>query len=291
MKLRAFLFLFVSFSLCVPAGALEVAIVGDRSTGLVFRQFAEEFSATLAPAGDRAATADRKLRFTISTSPGGGVAVANQLATADIAIVVVDSTLGPTPVVRESVVIARQAGVPTIAVLMSRIPQLRRSAPEDAQDLLELEILELRELLGVYRVGGPDTVFLFDAPVGDFYKTADGDGAAAWNRFLKRSSRSRGAADLHAATRFDAAFYLLAIEEMNRPGKKEVTANGARFDFWIEGSLRPATVATAGQFLPGDNGDFSLTLASPAKVAEGARFLLFKDDRVVGLGVVSKVRE
>ena len=68
----------------------------------------------------------------------------------DGAIVVVAATDGPMPQTREHILLARQVGVPQIVVFMNKVDLV------DDEELLELVVLEIRELLSAYEFDGDE---------------------------------------------------------------------------------------------------------------------------------------
>src|SRR3979411_2990039 len=69
----------------------------------------------------------------------------------DGAILVVAATDGPMPQTREHVLLARQGGVPSVAVALNKADMV------DDEEILELVELEVRELLNEYEFPGDDT--------------------------------------------------------------------------------------------------------------------------------------
>ena len=90
-------------------------------------------------------------------------------AQVDGAILVVSAADGPMPQTREHVLLARQVGVPAIAVFMNKVDQV------DDEELLDLVELEVRDLLNEYEFPGDDV------PVvrGSALNALEGDEAAA----------------------------------------------------------------------------------------------------------------
>ena len=85
--------------------------------------------------------------------PGHADYVKNMITGAaqiDGAILVVSAADGPMPQTREHVLLARQVGVPAIAVFMNKVDQV------DDEELLDLVELEVRELLDEYEFPGDD---------------------------------------------------------------------------------------------------------------------------------------
>ena len=85
--------------------------------------------------------------------PGHADYVKNMITGAaqmDGAILVVSAADGPMPQTREHILLARQVGVPAIAVYLNKVDQV------DDEELLELVELEVRELLSSYDFPGED---------------------------------------------------------------------------------------------------------------------------------------
>ena len=77
----------------------------------------------------------------------------------DGAILVVSAADGPMPQTREHILLARQVGVPYIIVFLNKTDAVEEmvSSPDEAEELIELVEMELRELLDKYEFPGDDT--------------------------------------------------------------------------------------------------------------------------------------
>ena len=85
--------------------------------------------------------------------PGHADYVKNMITGAaqmDGGILVVSAADGPMPQTREHILLARQVGVPALAVFMNKVDQV------DDEELLELVEMEIRELLSEYEFPGDD---------------------------------------------------------------------------------------------------------------------------------------
>ena len=85
--------------------------------------------------------------------PGHADYVKNMITGAaqmDGAILVVSAADGPMPQTREHILLARQVGVPALAVFMNKVDQV------DDEELLELVEMEIRELMSSYDFPGDD---------------------------------------------------------------------------------------------------------------------------------------
>jgi len=94
--------------------------------------------------------------------PGHADYVKNMITGAaqmDGAILVVSAADGPMPQTREHILLARQVGVPSIVVFLNKVDVVRQmvSTDKEAEELLELVELELRELLSKYDFPGNET--------------------------------------------------------------------------------------------------------------------------------------
>ncbi|MBF0243856.1 MAG: elongation factor Tu [Planctomycetes bacterium] len=72
----------------------------------------------------------------------------------DGAIIVVSAPEGPMPQTREHILLARQVGVPYIIVYLNKVDQLD---PSEAEEMIELCEMEIRDLLNLYEFPGDDT--------------------------------------------------------------------------------------------------------------------------------------
>ena len=101
--------------------------------------------------------------------PGHADYVKNMITGAaqmDGAILVVSATDGPMPQTREHILLARQVGVPAIAVFLNKCDQV------DDKELLDLVEMEIRELLTEYKFPGEEIPIV----KGSALKALEGDG-------------------------------------------------------------------------------------------------------------------
>ena len=87
----------------------------------------------------------------------------------DGAILVVAATDGPMPQTREHILLARQVGVPSLVVFLNKVDMV------DDEELLDLVVLEVRELLSSYEFPGDDIPMIR----GSALKALEGDADAA----------------------------------------------------------------------------------------------------------------
>lgn len=273
-----------------PVSALEVAFIGDKSKRAALQQVAQEMKAPVLQSGGvlRVTSPNRTTTYSVTESNDNPFLIANQLLTADLALLVVDSTQGPLPSVREQLIIARQTRIPRIAIYFSNTRTLLKAAPKDAPELLELEEMEMRELMNKYEMGGERAVVLFDGDVSKLSKLSYTKGTTDLQRYLGSISIKRPAQpSLRPVSEFNCYYYLLSNPEAN--GRGVTLTDRTHIDVWIEGNSSGGTVRTSSSHRPGDNGEVVLQLSSPLRAIEGARVLLVNNGVTVGVGVVKNV--
>jgi translation elongation factor EF-Tu-like GTPase len=225
-----------------------------------------------------------------SPSPGTGItAVADLLQITDIALIVMDSTVGPTAAIREQLLIARQARVPMLALLLTNVERLHARAPEESAGLLELEIQELRALLASYALDGDTVGVYYDAALPE---PADGVNAfgireclRSLANFLPRRVRS---GEPEPVSEIWSAVYLLTEREAD--GHAITLAPRDSIVLWSEGTQSRATLDSVSDYHPGEFREMKLALETPVRAMEGSRILLVRGESVVGLGAVTEIK-
>ena len=273
-------------ALAAPA----VALIGDDERVLVFAEAAAGEQTTVRREhGVDALDAVNAGVALSSPAPGIGVtALANLLQVSDIALIVMDATVGPTPVIREHILIARQARVPMLALLMTNVQRLYARAPEESAALLDLEVQELRALLSTYELDGDGVGVYYDAPVP---QPAVGVGAFGIReslrvlaKLLPRRVRSGEPAPVHE---FWSAVYLLT--DLETDGHAVSLGPRDSVVLWSEGTQSQATLDSVSEYHPGDFREMKLALETPVDAMQGSRILLVRGERVVGLGAVTEI--
>ncbi|MBZ2188242.1 hypothetical protein K8B33_03990 [Alcanivorax sp. JB21] len=212
--------------------------------------------------------------------------VASYAQHAKHAVIVIDATQGPLPITREHIQIARQAGVPSLSMMFVNMRGLE--GMRDAGELVELVELEVRELMNAYAMDGDSAMVFHDSRI-RVIPSLHTNGVGL-QQVLERVSATppRRLFDVAylTGTRLDSYVYVLTPEESRL---SRSLANGSEVVLWVNGQVARGTVS-AGALTPGDNGELVLQLTSAVKATEGSRFLLERDGRVVGMGVVVRVR-
>ena len=111
--------------------------------------------------------------------PGHADYVKNMITGAaqmDGGILVVSAADGPMPQTREHILLARQVGVPALAVFMNKVDQV------DDAELLDLVEMEVRELLNEYEFPGDDIPIVKGSALAALEGTNDETGKKCYSR-------------------------------------------------------------------------------------------------------------
>lgn len=228
------------------------------------------------------------LTFRTLAPEGSVMALADVLHASDIALIVVDSTSGPTPTIREHILVARQARVPMLSVLLVDVERLYAKAPDQAAGLLALEVGEIRELLSTYELKGDSVLVSYDAETPGLEDPGAAHGLRETLRTLSRFVPVRvQPAEMGSANEIWGAIYLLTEAETG--GHAESLMPDDSVMVWSEGTRSRAKLASISPYFPGDFREMPLTLDAPLKAREGSRILLLRDGRIVGLGAVTQL--
>jgi translation elongation factor EF-Tu-like GTPase len=214
--------------------------------------------------------------------------VANALKSAKHAIVVVDATVGPLPVTREHIQIARQAGVPSLSILFAHVAGLNGKG--DPNELLEIEELEVRELMNLYQMHGDTAMVFHDAepkPLLTLHTNGMGIGAALVKAALLPPRPAVGT-HVFTAAAIAARVYLLTPAESPQAAP---LAEKASVALWVNGKLLKGATLGKGKLVPGENVDVVFALPEKITVAPGARFFLEQNRKLVAMGVVTGAAE
>ena len=234
-----------------PSG--RVVLLGDEIRKDVLH---ECVARNVCPAGSETA-------FALPPEQATAAQTADAAQQAALGVLVVDPAIGPLPVTREHIVVARQARVPKLAVLFTQSDAL------DDKDLLELETMEMRDLLETYEMDG-DHARIYVGDQGLRQLLAD---AAA----LLPRPQSSGLAD---SRRLHGYIYNLSRAE----GGHALSA-GDSMDIWIGGQTRRCRLVAPQSVAAGETPEVWLE-TEMLTAAAGQRFLLQQNGRLIAAGVV-----
>lgn len=268
----------------------KVTLIGDDDRGVVMRELAAKEQSPIKRSGKVYSLLVESAGLTLSSlAPGGGAtAMADLLQVTDIGLIVVDATVGPTAAIREHILIARQARVPMLAMLMTNVVQLHADAPDEAAELLALEIQEIRELLSAYDLNGSAAGVYFDAQMPENVVGISAFGIRASLRALSLFAPRRvRKADMGQVIDLWGAVYLLT--QLEADGNAIGLAPNDTVTVWSEGTQATATLRSVSRYQPGDYREMPFSMAAPINGMEGSRILLVRGDKVVGLGAITQV--
>lgn len=227
----------------------------------------------------------------VALAPGPSTApadLASLLYRADAAVIVVDATQGPLPINREHIILARQAHVPSVSILLANVDALHEQAPADAESLLRREAAEMRALMTAYGLDGRGALLFHDAS--DRARAPRGsagglDKAGSTLAGIGKRRKRNMIGSMGQQARGQA--YLLTDAEAN--GRGVSIAGSAAMILWSEGASGIVQVSTQVDAGPGDVAAVSIRAQRPIRGAPGSRFVLVERDRVVGIGVLTEV--
>lgn len=273
--MRSFFTLVLVVVFCCVAGvskANDIIFLGDDARLAVIKQCGGECN---------------RSNFKIGAPDQGASAseVANAARTARHAIIVVDAATGPLPITREHILIARQAGVPSLSVMF--VNMLKLEGMKDAAELVELEEHEVRELMNKYEMGGDTTKVFHDASIRSISKlNTNGIGIkAALNNVQTLSPRKITALQKYSGRTFSAYLYLLSkLESKNVIG----LSKGTVVSIWINGQSVKAIVKSEQPLSPGGNAELLFEAQTPINAPIGSRLILESDGKIIAAGVLSR---
>lgn len=272
------------------ASAPGIVLLGDDHRSVIMRDVAASESTEIQRRGDIYELDVRRFGVAMRTlAPGGAITeLADALHASEIGLVVVDATRGISPAVREHIVVARQARTPMLAVMLVNVERLHQKAAEESDDLLSLEIEDIRDLLAGYGFDADSTRIFFDARPAAVETQPEATGIFETLGVLSLfGPRRAGAAALESTGEIWGAVYLLGEAETN--GEARTLSPNDSLVVWSEGMHANATLASLTAYHPGDFREMPLSMQSPIEVREGSRILLVSGERVVGLGAVTQI--
>lgn len=211
--------------------------------------------------------------------------VASSAQRARHAVIVIDASVGPLPVTREHVLIARQAGVPSLSLMFTNMSQLE--GMRDAGELLELEELEARELFNKYEMGGDKAMVFHDSSIRSIKRLhTNGVGMEEILRAVQPlPERKVRALEPFSGKKFFAYLYLLTPQESKFTAP---LSSASSIGLWINGQSLRARVRTKQVLQPGSNGELEFETDKPIVAPIGSRLLLEQSGKIVAAGVLSR---
>lgn len=213
--------------------------------------------------------------------------VANVCQKARHAVIVVDAASGPLQITREHILIARQAGVPSLSIMFVNTSRLE--GMQDASELIELEEMEVRELMNKYEMGGNRSLVFHDSSTRSTRKLrSNGLGLGPLLQTVQAlPERKTRVLETFSGKKFFAYLYLLTPQE-----SKAVRTLGenSHIGGWINGQSFSAYVRSKKPLQPGGNDELAFETEQPIVAPIGSRLLLEKDGNIIAAGVLTRGR-
>jgi translation elongation factor EF-Tu-like GTPase len=222
----------------------------------------------------------------ITTAKSNDLLVKARLAAmADAAVLAMDSTIGPLPIHREDVLLARQMGIPTIVI------SLTKTARVLDPELLDLEELEAREILNKYRMSGDQALCIADSidsqHRGRLKVRKD---FAALAEFVQQLSVRPLLPAPRYAVAADAAFYVLTNPELYLRGVDRAPQSG-QYQLLLGEQEVDGTISFASTVDFGANVEGTIQFVTSTKSFAGQRLVVLRDGHIAAAGVVTRIHE
>jgi hypothetical protein len=264
---------------------LVIALLGDQTRIALLNDLA---LASNAVSHDRTTHIDVTavidgLRLEITTSKSDSVlAHASTSDVADLAVVAVDARNGPMPVHREHILFARQMHIPTVLVAFTHSDAI------DDPELLELEELELRELLGMYDYNGDEAIVAFDSSAARIEHVAGAPMGA--HSLLQSLSRQVRRSPMPSSIQSDVCILdVYALAEIQAFPLKTKGIVSGEYTLVLGASVAKAMVHADPAIAPGETGFARVTFDSPVSVRIGQRCAIVTEDHIAAAAVITGV--
>ncbi|MGY1459869.1 GTP-binding protein [Luteimonas sp. A534] len=198
--------------------------------------------------------------------------VANVAARAKHAVLVIDAANGPLPITREHILIARQARVPSLSILVVNTAAL--NGLPDKASLIDKEVAEVRQLFDKYEIKGSAVPLFFD----------EGGLKSILRETVALPAR---APENTPPSRKEVSGLIYLLSALESPGV-EAVRHGDTVTIWIGGQTTSARVNSKAAIEPGGVGDIQVETEVPVGFSPGQRFLFESGGKIVAAGVVTE---
>lgn len=214
--------------------------------------------------------------------------VASLLYDASAAVIVIDATQGPLPINREHIILARQARVPVVAIMLANVDDLHALLPEDAREFLVLEEEEVRSVMSAYELDGRSALLFHDSNVRTNAPRASAGGLGEAGPSISRISRG-GDRNPRAEPQRQGQAQVYLLTEAETGGATASISKSTPMTIWSEGATANIELTSSPAAAPGDVADVSINAPHMFFGREGSRFVLIKNETLVGIGVLTDV--
>lgn len=265
-----------------PARTFEIAVLGDITRLGLLKEIASGHASGNGEVNETFVAEVRRgtAAFRFSCADTDNITdQARIVAGADIVLLTVDASVGPLPIHREHVLLARHMHVTDVAIILTRTHLV------DDPELLELEELEMREVISEYGFHGDDALCVLDHPgAGTTSSTPPAKGLPELLRLLTTRVGSRPA-EQHTRERkvFSAEVYVLSPKEaFTRETAVPVQSGPATV---LIGRREISAEIRALDPIPtGMTGNIKLILPEAISPAPMQRFLVLRNDHISATG-------
>ena len=269
---------------------VRIAVMGvGNDMNLIERWASFEGSAVRATKSAQSFRVDDLNAYILAPRPETSLAqVASLLYQASAAVIVIDTTQGPLPTNREHIILARQARVPVVAIMLANVDELHALAPGDAADLLMLEEEEVRSVMAAYELDGRSALAFHDSNVGANAPKASAGGLGKAASMVANISRD-GDRNPPAEPQQQGRGQVYLLTEAEAKGVPASISGSTPMVIWSDGATATVELTPTRAAAPGDVADVSIRGEHGFLGKAGSRFVLIKDESVVGLGVFTEV--
>ena len=199
---------------------------------------------------------------------------ASALNTASVAIILVDATEGPLPRTREDILISRQFCRGAVLVAFSK------SALVEDAELIDLEVLELRDLLNKYDYPGETTLIGLDS---ESARTNLPKGYTAIAALIAKMPPANPRQAVQPAKEFTTGIYVLSDMEAFKRGIARPIGSET-YPLILGDQVANATIQTAQPVQTAKGAQVTVTFLEPVNLAPDDRFVIGAEDHVIAAG-------
>lgn len=225
-----------------------------------------------------------KLTFGTPRQGSSASEVANIAQNARHGILVIDATSGPLPITREHILIARQAGVPSLSLMFVNMSLLEEIP--DAKELISLQEREVRKLMDAYTMGGSNAMVFHDAEIASAKKLhTNGVGYSAVVKKMYSIPEQKAQINNQLPrSDFSAVIYLLSVPESENATKLK---ENSKVRTWINGNTVNAQIRSKIEINPGDVENLAFKAKIPVVAPLGSKLFLERNGRIIAVGTIS----
>lgn len=270
----------LSFSLLVTviftvtsghANAFDIVLLGDNARVKLLQQCKIDCE-------------QGKLIFGTPRQGSSASEIANIAQNARHGILVIDATSGPLPITREHILIARQAGVPSLSLMFVNIPLLEGIS--GVKESINLQEREVRKLMDAYTMSGSNAMVFHDALTAstkNLHSNGIGFGAVVKKMYSIPEHKTQ-LNHQFPRSEFSAVIYLLSVSESENAVKLK---ENSKVRIWVNGNTVDAHIRSKTKLNPGDVDNLVFESETPIVAPHGSKLLLERNGGIIAAGILS----